>query len=272
MKNNPYFRHDFYAFDDPKVIGLMIEFGSSVGYAVFFKLLETMCRTEEHCIKLSDAKTLSFTYRESEALISNLIQHCLDKGLFTQEGERIYSPRLMEFFDLMQSKSDIGRISANKRWQANANPLGNHDHNRATILPQPCHNSEKQEPKVKTDYQDLLDYWNSKKIVKHDRVTPDIKQQIDRRIREKYTVEQIKLSIDNYANAVTVDEFWASRKTSWTFTLFLKQVNAFPVFLTWEKKIAPSGEVETGETEAEKKKRRDEHRKSELARVTAGLK
>jgi len=78
----------------------------------------------------------------------------------------------------------------------------------------------------KTIKQEILDYWNLKKIVVHKRMTPDIETELGR-IGKYYSHEEIKEFIDFYTTILEpgVDDkdkkyFWSYK---WNLYEFLKR-------------------------------------------------
>lgn len=73
---------------------------------------------------------------------------------------------------------------------------------------------------------EIFNYWNSKEIIKHDKIDTHLKA-IKGALKEN-TVEQVKIYIDRYAKVVK-DKNWFFN-TKWTLTEFLKQKNAMNDF------------------------------------------
>jgi len=75
---------------------------------------------------------------------------------------------------------------------------------------------------INTIAEDLLEYWNSKNILKHTRVNNDIKRHLTNRLAE-YSIDEIKKSIDIY-NVVLKDPR-AFFKFKRTLAQFLQREN-----------------------------------------------
>ena len=84
---------------------------------------------------------------------------------------------------------------------------------------------------INTIAEDLLEYWNSKNILKHTRVNNDIKRHLTNRLAE-YSIDEIKKSIDIY-NVVLKDPR-AFFKFKRTLAQFLQRENWMRWFLYQE--------------------------------------
>ena len=68
------------------------------------------------------------------------------------------------------------------------------------------------------DAQEVLDYWNSKDIIKHRKFTQDYLKNFSL-ISEKYPVEKIKEAINNYSIVLKTSDFWTYK---WTLEDFIR--------------------------------------------------
>lgn len=100
---------------------------------------------------------------------------------------------------------------------------------------------EGKEIKVSDKVKEIFDYWNSKNITVHRRITGKMKYAINRKIKE-YTVEEIKKTIDNYTEILKSDKYWFSYP--WIlvdflnrgFEKFLDEAKPFEAYLKRDKK------------------------------------
>jgi len=74
----------------------------------------------------------------------------------------------------------------------------------------------------------IFHHWNESNIIQHRELTTDIRKQIDKVLKE-YSVEQIKIAISHYAEALHSDYEYCSYK--WSLEKFLKQDNCLKDFL-----------------------------------------
>ena len=84
--------------------------------------------------------------------------------------------------------------------------------------------TKKEEPK---DVEDIFNYWNSKKIIKHKEITSVIKKEV-MKVLKKYSAEEIKQAIDLYSE-ILKSEFYFSYK--WSLSDFLKRNNGISTFM-----------------------------------------
>jgi len=237
-----WFPHDYGASQDFKLKLYKRKFKLK-GIGVWWSLVEIMPELDEFSINFQPESDDLYFISEYVGLktceLLPFIQGMIDCDLLIiDDNGNYYNKRIRKhIIESLGKEENYKRGNAGKNKKDDADP------------PQPPR-KPKETPadvdKTPAKYQSLLDYWNSKNIVNHDAVRSDLKKAIDKRLKE-YTPEQIKLAIDHYKNAVTVDEFWQTRAKEWTFALFLSRDNGMPKFLTWETKTTPSGH--TGEHE-----------------------
>lgn len=87
-------------------------------------------------------------------------------------------------------------------------------------------NSNK-EKENKTKEKEIFDYWNTKNIIVHKKLTPLIIKQITKAL-EEYTIDEIKECIDRYSKVYHDKAYYFN--TKWTLAEFLKQSNAISAF------------------------------------------
>jgi len=81
---------------------------------------------------------------------------------------------------------------------------------------------------IKSDLiENLVNYWNTKDIIKCRAVTPEIEKQY-RKIRASKFKDRIKEAIDNYAEVLHSDDYFDHK---WSLITFLKQKNCIPDFI-----------------------------------------
>lgn len=80
--------------------------------------------------------------------------------------------------------------------------------------------------KENTKEKEIFDYWNSKKIIEHEKIDDHLKA-IKDALKEN-TIEQVKTYIDRYAKVIK-DTSWYFN-TKWRLVEFLKQKNAMNDF------------------------------------------
>jgi len=82
-------------------------------------------------------------------------------------------------------------------------------------------------PDIKTT-DNIYTHRNEKNIISHNKLTDDIIKQCEKRLKE-YTVEEIKMSIDNYTKILNSKKTYFKHKR--TLKEFLQRENWMPVFL-----------------------------------------
>jgi hypothetical protein len=122
-----YFRHDYKARNDVKIIELEIEFGHHVGYSLWFRLLETM---GESGGKLSKAKLKLYAHMigiDFEEL-DKFVKFCVGIGLLQEEDGFVFNLRFSTEYEKIKATSEKNSINAKERWSlsgGNANAEAN---------------------------------------------------------------------------------------------------------------------------------------------------
>lgn len=80
---------------------------------------------------------------------------------------------------------------------------------------------------LNTNIKSVFDYWNSKNIITHRKLTPIMEKQIPKAIKE-YGIESIKEYIDRYAKVYHDKDYYFN--TQWSLDEFLKQSNGISTF------------------------------------------
>lgn len=77
------------------------------------------------------------------------------------------------------------------------------------------------------DVENIFNYWNSKGIIKHKKITQEIKREATKVLKE-YSAEEVKQAIDLYSE-ILKSEFYFSYK--WSLSDFLKRNNGISTFM-----------------------------------------
>jgi len=86
--------------------------------------------------------------------------------------------------------------------------------------PQKEEEKEEKENNKNNIYIIIFDYWNSKKIIVHRKLTDKLKRKINSILKD-YTVDEIKKAIDNYHTVLTDERYYWTYK--WTLEEFLQR-------------------------------------------------
>lgn len=112
MKESYYFRHDYNAHEDPKIIRLQAKHGLE-GYGVFWYLIELLASETGRLFLPRDYEMLAFAMRSHCDLIKSVIE---DFGLFQFDEENFWNNRLDSDNDERTKKSEKAKINAEARW------------------------------------------------------------------------------------------------------------------------------------------------------------
>ena len=78
------------------------------------------------------------------------------------------------------------------------------------------------------EIQELFNFWNEQNIIKHNKLTDDIKKILNTRLNE-FDIEQLKECISHYSEAYHSDYEYC--KYVWSLTKLFKQKNAYLDFM-----------------------------------------
>lgn len=113
-KESFYFRHDYNARNDDKILELRSRFGGE-GYGVFWMIIETMAENEGGGIKASLIGGLSHGYGVAKGWLNDFLTECVNIGLLYEESGTYYSKRLLTHKEFRKFLSQKGADGAKKR-------------------------------------------------------------------------------------------------------------------------------------------------------------
>lgn len=121
-KNENWFKHNFRAREDKKLLKLKMKYKSSAPIGVFWQLVEMIYENEGE-MEL-DIELLAFQLSESEDMIKDVIEQC-----FILSDEGLTHETIIEQLELRKEKYEIksqkGKEAADKRWGNDTTPIGN---------------------------------------------------------------------------------------------------------------------------------------------------
>ncbi len=133
MKDTIYFRHDYDAHSDPKIVKLRMKFWRE-WYGIFWALLEIMRSDADIIIRDNEFDAIAFRLHCDTNLLSSIITYLVDISLLVEDWWAYYSERLQEDVEYMREKSAKAKKSAEVRWKKrkkNANALQSHSESNA---------------------------------------------------------------------------------------------------------------------------------------------
>jgi len=114
-KDTFWFKHDYNARNDEKVLELRSEFGAE-GYGVFWMLIETMAENENGGAKASLIGGLSHGYGVAKDKLCDIIKYCVSVELVYEKDGFYFSKRLDKHKGERRQFSENGIEGAAKRW------------------------------------------------------------------------------------------------------------------------------------------------------------
>jgi len=132
MRGAWYFRHDYSAKNDQKVIELEIEFGQHVGYSMWFRLLEAMGEAGGLMPK-SKVPLYAITMRVDEALLRRFIGFCIEISLLDDDGNAYTNRRFSAEYNKIKNVSEKAAYSAScRKTKDKTNEVANDDPDQAS--------------------------------------------------------------------------------------------------------------------------------------------
>lgn len=113
-KNSFWFKHDYNARNDEKILELRSEYGVE-GYGIYWMLIESMCETSCGGLKASLIGGLSHGFGVAKARLAEIIKFCIEIGLFYDENGTYYSKRLLKHKQERKYLSEMGKIGQEKK-------------------------------------------------------------------------------------------------------------------------------------------------------------
>ena len=116
-----YFSHDYNARSDPKLINVQIKMGQE-GIGIFWCLIEMMYEQNGYLLH-SQYVCYAFALHTDSEKINTLVSNF---DLFESDSVGFWNESVRRRIDMRKEKSEVGRISANKRWLrvSNGYPMG----------------------------------------------------------------------------------------------------------------------------------------------------
>ena len=220
-----YFPHDTDASDGRTLTIIQSKYGND-GYAFWFKLLQILGKTSGHYYDFNKPADWEFllakTHQNDTEKAKDILETLAVLGAIDAE---LYAHGVIwcqKFVDRVADAYTRTVDGAPKRpgflvnvgikeVSANNNPK------KATEIPQ----TKLKETKLnKTNYTVIFKLWNALEIIKHKKLTADIKRAIDRALRDS-SLEEVSQAIKNYAEILKGDQYYF--KYSWTLKDFLKR-------------------------------------------------
>ena len=154
-KDSFWFKHDYNARNDEKILELRSEFGAE-GYGIYWMLVETMAETDSGGAKASLIGGLSHGYGVAKQRLSEIINYCLSVELLYEKDGFYFSKRLDKHKIERKEFSIKGSEGAEKRWAKNRGAIGGAMQRRG---------EEKREEKKR---EEIVGFVENKKGVKFD--------------------------------------------------------------------------------------------------------
>jgi len=124
MKEAYYFRHDYGARNDDKILEIRAKYNNE-GYAVFFYCLEVMAERNDGYIMADLLGGLSLGFGVGKEWLIGFLEFCQKIDVFKKNEIGYYSPRIIKHLKFRSTLSEGGKIGAAKRWGGYSSPNAN---------------------------------------------------------------------------------------------------------------------------------------------------
>lgn len=189
-----YFSHDFNARNDTKLTKVFMKHGVS-GIGIYWCIIE-MLYEESGYLDISEYERIAFELRVNIETIKSIIENF---NLFENDGEKFWSNSAISRIKQRMEKSQKARESVMKRWEKyerNTDVKGTkNDSNTSKVK-----KSKVKENKENNIYIDFIKSFNSitgKKIRVPDK---KFKGQLNARLSEGFTIDEILKAVENCKN------------------------------------------------------------------------
>jgi len=221
-----YFSHDTDASEKKTLTIIQNKYGND-GYAFWYKLLEILGKTNGHYYCFEDPADWEFllakTHIPVPEIAGNILEtlatlDAIDKNLF-HEHQVIWSQNFVDRLKGVYKKRDEP-LPIKPDFNVSVGDNG------VPVSDNPVTDSDNQQSKlnyIKVNnniYILLFDHWNTLGIIIHSKLTSSIKSAVDSVIKD-YSQDEIKQSMNNYAEIVKGKEYYFSYR--WTLTEFLSR-------------------------------------------------
>tara|TARA_R110001632_G_scaffold44827_1_gene113813 strand:- start:4832 stop:5515 length:684 start_codon:yes stop_codon:yes gene_type:complete len=187
MKETFYFSHDYNVRADEKIKRLIRSHGIE-GYGIYWAIVEDLYNNANAL--RTDYDGIAYDLRVDTTRVESIIKNF---KLFEINEDYFSSISIAKRLEKRHEKSAKAKDSANKRWNKNANAMPTQSDSNA------IKESKGKEIKINIDSNKLLSVFNSI-FGKRARVVPDkAKKQINDRLKEGYTKEDIVSALENAA-------------------------------------------------------------------------
>ena len=122
MKDASYFSHDYNARNDEKMLMVRARFNNAEGYGIVWFLYESLAESTDGYLSNESIAPLSLGYGVAKKKLEEVINYCIEIGLFTKENGHFYSERMVSHKAFRKSLSDAGIRGNKKRWDRPESP------------------------------------------------------------------------------------------------------------------------------------------------------
>lgn len=190
-KESYYFSHDYNARSDEKIVKLLKDEGW-IGYGLYWAIVEKLHEAEGWLEY--DCDSIAYDLRTQSELIAKLLQRT---DLFKINGTKFTTDRVLLNIAKRLDKSHKARESAQLSWinrdTNHANAMQSHTERNAI--------KERKGKEINTYTEQVQIVFNHfcNKLKKNISLTPERQRIIEIRLKEKRTVEEMSMAIDNFS-------------------------------------------------------------------------
>lgn len=114
-KNSLYFRHDYNARNDERLLGLRAEFGYE-GVGIYWALVESMAESTDGFLNGGAMGGLSVGLGIEKKKLTDIVEFCKKLGLFYEKEDLFSSKRILAHKNEIEIQRESGKKGAKARW------------------------------------------------------------------------------------------------------------------------------------------------------------
>ena len=172
--------------------------------------------------QLSIQKDFKLWNVAEKEILTNISDEIYFNGLKQDEnisdGICKYSPPdIKNIPDKIYTNKTINKTDTKKNIYSQGNPVSNFF-------------AKEKNKELKEQIEEIFNHWNSKNIITHRKLTDKAKGKINAKLKEGYSIEEVKQAIDNYSLVLSGEEYFFSYR--WPLEEFLQK--GFEKFKDWQ--------------------------------------
>ena len=239
MKNNTnYFSHDGNASQDPKIMELLMNH-SLQWYWLYWRIVEMLFNADWYKLETSKCKAIAYQVHLPLEMFNEIFEFFVESWLLIEKNGVFWSDSLLKRMSLKEEIRQK-RINSWRQWwiAKSKQKLASATEKPSKIVAEASNKSKVKESKVNNKYiielEEFKEKWNKINLVSKNKLNwfkqlnkmikiSDSLMKIYKRRRKEYSIDEIRLALNNYFNDIQNREYnerWYHNHR-WTLLEFL---------------------------------------------------